>query len=219
VVHSWPLTRESPTGVAGRALHSQADFFVAIFLCVFSPGSGTHGPCATASIHHAKAIRTRCTIHVRRKHSPYPAWKSSGKRGGATPAAQLPPTPFQTRNPFDSGRTGTTAPKTDLQIPTPRRREFSQKAAAPEQIKSYSSYPRDTSRSRESTTRHSSQGGELGERIAILSRTRVSCAPAEAGVRASWTGSRPPRQYCAPGDGRRNWIVTDGSNPEDRVKT
>ena len=33
--------------------------------------------------------------------------------------------------------------------------------------------------SRESTTRHSAQGGELGERIAILFRTRASCAPAE----------------------------------------
>ena len=39
------------------------------------------------------------------------------------------------------------------------------------------------SRSRESTTRHSSQGGELGEQIAILSTTRVSYAPAEPVLR------------------------------------
>ena len=38
------------------------------------------------------------------------------------------------------------------------------------------------SRSRERTTASFISGGALGERIAILSRTRVSCAPAKAGA-------------------------------------
>jgi hypothetical protein len=43
------------------------------FSYAYSPASGTHGPCVTASMHHAKAIRNRCTIHVRRKHAPSPS--------------------------------------------------------------------------------------------------------------------------------------------------
>ena len=50
-------------------------------------------------------------------------------------AAQPPPTPTQTRNQFDSGRTRATAPNTDLQIPTPRRQFFS-KGSGAGQIKS-----------------------------------------------------------------------------------